>query len=233
MATKEEQISRLEDELNHEYLRKYIKHQKTSVVKFVNGPKNRKQYVKSRIALELFDKKIMLVSKILVLPEVKLVTIELQKWLEDQENLIKKNFAEYEQYEQNKEESGALEKAVHIENVMQTIIMAQKKSNEKKRVSNDANTQPPPKRRSTLNLENRDSIGSIDSEILLESIEEVNNKFMKFGDSNEDTGIMDEKPDPADLTLLGDHGIKSRNNETDSMSEKKEKVEYATNGDLI
>lgn len=105
------------------------------------------------------------------------------------------------------EENAALEKAVQIENIIQTMIMAQKKSNEKKRGSSD-NKQPPPKRRSTLNPENRDSIGSIDSEILLESIEEVNNELIEFGEKNGDTGIMDEKPDPADLTLLGDHGTK-------------------------
>lgn len=40
----------------------------------MNGPRNREQYVKSRIALEILDKKIMLLSKVLVLPDDELVT---------------------------------------------------------------------------------------------------------------------------------------------------------------
>lgn len=216
----EEHRNWLDNESNYNYLRKYIKHQKTAIVKLINGPKNREQFVKSRIALELLDKKIILISKVLVLPEDVSITTELQKWLEDQEKLIKKNFSECGKDDLNDEETGMLEKTIHIDIVMQTIITAQKKSNEKKRLSD-----------STSDLQNRDSIGSIGSEILMECIEEVDNEMMKFGDNDIDT--IDEKPDSADKTLLGDLGSIPLHNESNSMSEKSIKVEYATNADLI
>lgn len=43
--------------------------------------------------------------------------------------------------ELNEEESASLKRGVHIDNVMETIIMAQKKSNEKKRLNDDIKTQ--------------------------------------------------------------------------------------------
>lgn len=124
-----------------------------------------------------------------------------------------------------------LEKAVHIDNLMQTIIMAQKKSDEKKRLNDDVKTQPPLKRRSIPNLENRDSVGSIDSETLMECIEEVDNETMRL---DNDVNLMDEKPDSADKTLLGDLGMLPlpRDNESNSVIDKNVKIEYVTNDDL-
>lgn len=133
----------LDDRTNHGYLQKYIKHQKTSITKLMKGPKKREQFVKTKVALELLDRKIMVISNVLVLPEDTATSMELQKWLGEQENTVKEIFGEYGMNELNEEENAILERGVHIDNVMETIIAAQKKSIEKKRLNDDVKTQPP------------------------------------------------------------------------------------------
>lgn len=220
---KEEHKSWLDDESNHNYLRRYMRHQKTSIVKLVNGPRIREQFIKAKIALELLDKKIMIVSRILVLPNDMTAMKELSKWLEEQERMLKQNFTEIGEAEFNKEENTTWEKAVHIDKVIGTIIMAQRKSNEKKTLGDDIGTQPPEKRRSTSILRKSDSKSSIDSETLSECIQEVDSEMMRL-DDNDDSDI-DEKPDSADKTLLGDLGMLTRDNVENT-------IKYVTSNDL-